>query len=111
MFNDEFKFALDKFLSNIPDEPNVTGEQFTLRACNKNPGRPFNSVIEQVNLCILGGCRFLCNILVIRLAFSPRDHEICSQEILKVIGNTCLYSQDFTINESLGLQLTLTLHN
>ena len=37
---DDFKFALDKFLSKIPDEPNVAGEQYTPRACNQNTGRP-----------------------------------------------------------------------
>ena len=44
--------------------------------------------------------------LVDRLAFSPRDHEIYSQEILEVTGNPCGYPQDFTIKENLGLQLT-----
>ena len=52
---DDFKFALDKFLSKILDEPNVAGEQYTPRACNKNTGRPSNSVIEQERTLNLGG--------------------------------------------------------
>ena len=52
---DDFKFALDKFISNIPDEPNVKGEQYTPRACNQHTGRPSNSVIQQVRTQNLGG--------------------------------------------------------
>ena len=42
-----------------------------------------------------------------RLAFSSQDHEIYSQEILEVIGNHCEYPHNFTLNESLGVQLNL----
>ena len=44
---DDFKLALDKFLSKIPDEPNISGQHYTPRACNQNTGKPSNSVIDQ----------------------------------------------------------------
>ena len=45
---DDFKFALDQFLSGIPDEPNVSGPEYTPRACNQTTGKPSNSLIDQV---------------------------------------------------------------
>ena len=44
---DEFKSELDGFLSKIPDEPNVTGTNYTPRACNQFTGKPSNSLIDQ----------------------------------------------------------------
>ena len=52
---EDFKTELDKFLSKIPDEPNVSGGQYTPRACNQNTGNPSNSVTDQVRTLNIGG--------------------------------------------------------
>ena len=45
---DEFKAQLDKVLSMVPDEPEVSGCQYTPRACDQFTGKPSNSLIDQI---------------------------------------------------------------
>ena len=45
---DEFKVQLDKVLEKVPDEPNISGGQYTPRACDQFTGRPSNSIIDQI---------------------------------------------------------------
>ena len=52
---EDFKTELDNFLSKIPDEPNVSGGQYTPRACNQTTGKPSNSVTDQVRTLNIGG--------------------------------------------------------
>ena len=42
---DDFKFALDQYLTKIPDEPNLPG--YTPRACSQMSGKPSNSLVDQ----------------------------------------------------------------
>ena len=45
---EEFKTQLDKVLSMVPDEPEVSGCQYTPRACDQFTGKPSNSLIDQI---------------------------------------------------------------
>ena len=45
---DEFKFALDQFLSKVPDEPSVSGQEYTPGACDQHTGKPSNSLVDQI---------------------------------------------------------------
>ena len=44
----DFKTLLDRVLSQVPDEPNISGTQYTPRACDLFTGKPSNSVIDQI---------------------------------------------------------------
>ena len=44
----DFKTLLDKVLSQVPDEPNISGIQYTPRACDLFTGRPSNSILDQI---------------------------------------------------------------
>ena len=50
---DEFKFALDQFLTKIPDEPSLPG--YMPRACSQISGKPSNSLVEQARNTSQGG--------------------------------------------------------
>ena len=52
---DEFKFALDSFLTKIPDEPSVSGVGYTPSACNQITGKPSNTLVDQVKTMKTGG--------------------------------------------------------
>ena len=45
---DEFKTHLDKVLTMVPDEPNISGCEYTPRACDMYTGKPSNSIIDQI---------------------------------------------------------------
>ena len=45
---DDFKAVLDDFLASVPDEPNVSGTEYTPGACDLYSARPSNSVIDQI---------------------------------------------------------------
>ena len=45
---DHFKSELDATLEQIPDEPNVTGSNYTPSACDLYTGKPSNSIIDQI---------------------------------------------------------------
>ena len=45
---EDFKLKLDKALSRVPDEPNISGGQYTPRACDQFTGKPSNSIIDQI---------------------------------------------------------------
>ena len=44
----DFKTKLDLVLEMVPDEPNVTGCEYTPRACDQFNGNPSNSIIDQI---------------------------------------------------------------
>ena len=52
---DEFKFALDNFLTKIPDEPYVSGVGYTPSACNQITGKASNALVDQVKTMKTGG--------------------------------------------------------
>ena len=43
---DQFKAELD--MEKIPDEPNVTGSNYTPSACDLYTGKPSNSIVDQI---------------------------------------------------------------
>ena len=45
---DQFKAELDMILEKIPDEPNVTGSNYTPSACDLYTGKPSNSIVDQI---------------------------------------------------------------
>ena len=45
---EEFKLQLDQVLSRVPDESNITGGQYTPRACDQFTGKPSNSINDQI---------------------------------------------------------------
>jgi hypothetical protein len=45
---DQFKAELDMMLEKIPDEPNVTGSNYTPSACDLYTGKPSNSIVDQI---------------------------------------------------------------
>ena len=45
---DDFKAQLDKVLEQVPDEPNISGGQYTPRASDQFTGQPSNSIIDQI---------------------------------------------------------------
>ena len=45
---EEFKTHLDKVLTMVPDEPNISGCEYTPRACDMYTGKPSNSIIDQI---------------------------------------------------------------
>ena len=45
---DEFKPQLDLILAQVPDEPKVTGSEYTPTACDLYTGNPSNSIIDQI---------------------------------------------------------------
>ena len=45
---DEFKLQLDLILAQVPDEPKVTGSEYTPTACDLYTGNPSNSIIDQI---------------------------------------------------------------
>ena len=47
---EHFKENLDNYLSNIPDEPNIPGSEFTPRAIDMFTGRASNSLIDQIRM-------------------------------------------------------------
>ena len=46
---------LDKFLETIPDEPNVSGQEYTPSAISQISGKPSNSLIDQIRSVDSGG--------------------------------------------------------
>ena len=45
---EDFKTALDSFLEEIPDEPNIPGTHYTPRAMDIFTAKPSNSLLDQV---------------------------------------------------------------
>ena len=43
-----FKTHLDKVLAEVPDEPSVSGTNYTPTACELNGGKPSNSIIDRI---------------------------------------------------------------
>ena len=44
----DFKTKLDLVLEKIPDEPSVTGSEYTPQACDQLNGNPSNSIIDLI---------------------------------------------------------------
>ena len=52
---DKFKEALDQFLEGVPDEPKVSGADYTPGACDLFSAQPSNSIIDQIRRMKNGG--------------------------------------------------------
>ena len=52
---EDFKAELDHFLETVPDEPKVSGGQYTPGACDLFSAQPSNSVIDQIRKMTNGG--------------------------------------------------------
>jgi hypothetical protein len=52
---DKFKEALDQFNEGVPDEPKVSGADFTPGACDLFSAQPSNSIIDQIRRMKNGG--------------------------------------------------------
>ena len=44
----DFKTELDKVFSRVPDEPNISGSEYTPKTCDQFTGRPSNSLIDHM---------------------------------------------------------------
>ena len=52
---EKFKEALDQFLEGVPDEPKVSGADYTPGACDLFSAQPSNSIIDQIRRMRNGG--------------------------------------------------------
>ena len=73
---DEFKADLDKILEAVPDEPKVSGGNYTPGACDAYSTQASKSIIDQIRRTNLGGSVPLFDICYFLLAIDKRIQSI-----------------------------------